>query len=57
VGLVVGGQVFRPVRTSRRAPALLRPLAEAEPRRATDPPPLEVDSDRKVVFAMSGRTA
>ena len=57
VGLVVGGQVFRPVRTSRRAPVLLRPLAEVEPRQATDPAPLEVDTDRKVVFAMSGRTA
>jgi len=57
VGLVAGGRVFRPVRTTRRAPVLLRPLAELEPRRATDPAPLEVDTDRKVVFAMSGRTA
>lgn len=55
VGLVVGGQVYRPVRTSRRAPVLLRPLAEVEPAQATDPPPLEVDTDRKVVLAMSGR--
>ncbi len=57
VGLVVGGRVFRPVRTSRRAPVLLRPLAEVEPLQATDPAPLEVATDRKVIFAMSGRTA
>ncbi len=58
VGLVVGERVFRPVRTSRRAPVLLRPLAEVEPRRATDPAPAQIDTtDRKVVFAMSGRTA
>jgi len=40
-----------------RAPVLLRPLAEVEPRRATDPAPAQIDTDRKVVFAMSGRTA
>jgi hypothetical protein len=57
VGLVVGERVFRPVRTSRRAPVLLRPLAEVEPRRATDPAPAQIDTDRKVVFAMSGMTA
>jgi hypothetical protein len=32
-------------------------LAEVEPHRATDPAPAQIDTDRKVVFAMSGRTA
>jgi uncharacterized protein (DUF58 family) len=57
VGLVVGEEVFQPVRTSRRAPVLLKPLAEVQPRRATDPAPAIIDSDRKFVFAMSGTTA
>lgn len=56
VGLVVGGQVIRPVRSSRRAPVLLRPLAEVEPQRMTDPPPAPINVGRQVLFAMSGRS-
>ncbi len=57
VGLVVGGQVIQPVRSSRRAPVLLRPLAEVEPKAATDAGPAEVETDRRVVLAMNGRSA
>ncbi len=55
VGLVVGGQVIRPVRSSRRAPVLLRPLAEVEPQRMTDPPPAHISVGRQVLFTMSGK--
>ncbi len=57
VGLVVGGQILRPVRSSRRAPVLLRPLAEVEPRPATDAEPAEVTTDRRVVLALGGTPA
>jgi uncharacterized protein (DUF58 family) len=56
VGLVVGSEVIRPVRSSRRAPALLRPLAEVEPHRMTDPPPAAISVGRQVIFSMSGKT-
>ncbi len=51
VGVVVGPIVVKPVRSSRRAPALLRPLAEVEalPMSAADP--AEVAAERTVVFS------
>jgi len=56
VGLVVGQTVVPPVRTSRRSPALLRPLAEVEPLSFADPPPVEIAVDRRMVFS-SARVA
>jgi uncharacterized protein (DUF58 family) len=56
VGLVVGQTVVPPVRTARRSPALLRPLAEVEPMNPTDPPPVEISAERRVVFS-SARAA
>jgi uncharacterized protein (DUF58 family) len=55
VGLVVGSEVIRPVRSSRRAPALLRPLAEVEPHRMTDPSPAAISVGRQVIFSMFGK--
>jgi len=57
VGLVVGGQVIRPVRTVRRAPVLLGPLAVVEPIPATGAAPAELATDRKFVLAMTGGSA
>lgn len=57
VGLVVGRQVIRPVRSARMAAVLLRPLAEIEAAPATESGPAEVVTDRKVVLAMTGSRA
>ena len=56
VGLVVGQTVVPPIRTARRSPVLLRPLAEVEPMNPADPPPVEVTAERRMVFS-SGRAA
>ncbi len=49
VGLVVGRTVIPPVRAARRAPLLLRPLAEVEARRADgEQPPASVVGRREV---------
>jgi uncharacterized protein (DUF58 family) len=50
VGLVVDSLVVPPVRSIRRAPMLLRPLAEVEPLSRTDPTPTHVDNGRLMVF-------
>ncbi len=52
VGLVVGPQVIPPVRSTRRAPVLLRPLAEVEAVAASAPAPVRVDNGRTMVFAV-----
>jgi uncharacterized protein (DUF58 family) len=56
VGLVVGGRIIRPVRSSQRAAVLLRPLAEVEPVSVTDAEPPQFHADRKVVLAVSGES-
>lgn len=55
VGLVVGEQAIRPVRSPLRAPLLLRPLAEVEPKPLTGPGPAELRADRTMLFAVSGK--
>jgi len=54
VGIVVGPVVVHPVRTSRRAPILLRPLAEVVPQTLTGAAPAEIDTGRKVWFTFGG---
>jgi uncharacterized protein (DUF58 family) len=54
VGLVVGPLVVSPVREVRRAPVLLRPLAEVEPLTLTDEAPAPVETGRSVIFRASG---
>jgi len=57
VGLVIGPLVVPPVRSIRRAPMLLRPLAEVEPCSEFETPPAHVDGGRMTVFKVmdSGR--
>jgi uncharacterized protein (DUF58 family) len=55
VGLVVGSRVVPPVREVRRAPVLLRPLAEVEPLSLTDDDPALVETGRSIIFRASGR--
>jgi uncharacterized protein (DUF58 family) len=50
VGLVVGPLVVPPVRSIRRAPMLLRPLAEVEPVSAAEEAPAHVDNGRMMIF-------
>ena len=50
VGVVVGSTVVKPVRSARRAPALLRPLAEVEAMPMSADEPAEVGAERKVFF-------
>ena len=52
VGLVVGPLVVPPVRSVRRAPMLLRPLAEADASPASGGGPAVVDTGRTTVFAV-----
>jgi uncharacterized protein (DUF58 family) len=54
VGIVVGPVVVHPVRTSRRAPVLLRPLAEVNPQPLTEAEPAEIDATRKMRFSLAG---
>jgi uncharacterized protein (DUF58 family) len=56
VGLVVGQMVVPPVRSVRRAPLLLRPLAEVEPTSNIDGGPAAVENGRIMVFRVE-RTA
>ena len=56
VGLVVGGLVVPPMRGIRRAPMLLRPLAEVEPCSANGEAPTTVDNVRKIVFRVEKAT-
>ena len=55
VGLVVGSLVVSPVREVRRAPVLLRPLAEVEPLPLTDKAPATVDHGRSTIFRTATR--
>ena len=50
VGLVIGALVVPPVRSIRRAPMLLRPLAEVEPLSVDEASPASVDNGRSMVF-------
>lgn len=54
VGLVVGSLVVPPVRSVRRAPMLLRPLAEVEPVSTAEGAPVVVKGGRTIVFKASG---
>ncbi len=54
VGLIVGQHVVPPVRSIRRAPMLLRPLAEVEPASMAEVGPISVDSGRTMVFKVRG---
>jgi uncharacterized protein (DUF58 family) len=54
VGLVVGSLVCPPVRSVRRAPMLLRPLAEVEPESTAAEAPVAVDNGRAIVFKVRG---
>lgn len=53
VGLVVGPLVVPPVRSVRRAPMLLRPLAEVEPLSVKEAAPAYVDNGRMTVFKIA----
>lgn len=54
VGLVVGSIIVPPVRSSRRAPALLGPLAEVEPQAADGEGPLTAEHGQRARFTMRG---
>jgi len=54
VGLVVGSNVVPPVRSVRRAPMLLRPLAEVQPVSMAEKAPVPVDSGRRTLFKVRG---
>lgn len=54
VGLVVGPLVVAPVRNVRRAPMLLRPLAEVVPAAMVEEAPASVDGGRKRFFKVRG---
>jgi uncharacterized protein (DUF58 family) len=54
VGLVVGSHVVPPVRSVRRAPMLLRPLAEVEPVSTAGEAPVAVESWRAILFKVAG---
>jgi uncharacterized protein (DUF58 family) len=54
VGLVVGSHVVPPVRSVRRAPMLLRPLAEVEPVSPAGEAPVPVESGRAIFFRVGG---
>lgn len=53
VGLIVGTTVVQPVRTLRRAPAVLRALAEVEPLPMTAATPLDLEVARRIEFSLS----
>ena len=55
VGLVVGSNVVSPVRSVRRAPMLLRPLAEVQPVSMAEEAPVPVDSGRRTLFRVRGK--
>ena len=55
VGLVVGPLVVPPVRSIRRSPMLLRPLAEVEALPAIEAAPARVDNGRMMVFKVAER--
>jgi len=54
VGLVIGSLVVPPVRSVRRGPMLLRPLAEVEPVSTADETPVVADSGRATLFKVRG---
>ena len=54
VGLVIGSLVVPPVRSVRRGPMLLRPLAEVEPVSTAEEAPVVVDSGRATMFKVRG---
>jgi uncharacterized protein (DUF58 family) len=54
VGLVVGPLVVAPVRGVRRAPTLLRPLAEVEPTSKAAEAPVAVNGGRAMTFVVPG---
>jgi len=53
VGVVVGPVVVQPVRTSRRASVLLRPLAEVNPQPLTEAAPAKINTGRKMRFSLA----
>jgi uncharacterized protein (DUF58 family) len=53
VGLVVGPEMIRPVRSLRRAPALLRPLAEVEALSMSADEPVAPGVGRNVSFSLA----
>jgi uncharacterized protein (DUF58 family) len=53
VGLVIGSLVVPPARSIRRAPMLLRPLAEVEALAAGDAAPASVDNGRMMLFRLA----
>jgi len=55
VGLIVGRVVVPPMRSARRAPALLKPLAEVRAQPASAPPPAEAMQGRRVLHSLAGR--
>jgi uncharacterized protein (DUF58 family) len=57
VGIIVGSVVVQPVRTIRRAPVLLRPLAEVDPKPLTEAQPPTIDGARTVHFSLTGTTS
>ncbi len=54
VGLVIGSLVVPPVRSVRRGPMLLRPLAEVEPVSIADETPVAAESGRATLFKVRG---
>jgi uncharacterized protein (DUF58 family) len=52
VGIVIGPIVVHPVRSGRRAPALLRPLAEVEVQPLTAPEPAKINTERSTVYSV-----
>ena len=52
VGLVVGPEIIRPVRSVRRAPSLLRPLAEVEAQPMSADEPVSPGGGRNVNFSL-----
>jgi uncharacterized protein (DUF58 family) len=54
VGLVVGSLVVPPVRSMRRAPVLLSPLAEVEALGLDEAAPARVGNGRMMVFRVAG---
>lgn len=54
VGLVIGPLVVPPLRSIRRAPMLLHPLAEVEPLSMDDAAPARVDDGRTMSYTVTG---
>ncbi len=57
VGLIVGQVVVPPLRGARRAPALLKPLAEVRPQPASAPSPVATVPGRRVLRSLVARAS